>query len=356
MRKGGFINYFGLQRFGTSAVGTHEIGRALLQSDWTLATELILSPRPGEAPDVAAARAAWADGQNAKEALTRMPRRAVAERALLEAFAKEGGMTDKLGAIARIPKNLRLMYVHAYQSALWNKSVSERVRLYGAGKPVVGDLVLLEGSGDEEVDMDVDNDDADKRRGNGPMTVSDAVRLSKVAKVKALDEQDLASGAYSIEDVVMPLPGFAVEYPAGPVGQLYRSLMRDDGLDPDDMFRKQKDFSMVRCRTSWRHMSSQLTSRRRVARTARLSTSRRMSRIASCCTSRPMRTLRRRTRTPRWVATSCKLRSGIQAPGRHRTASMSRCRSSLRSAQALTLRWPCESSRGATRPRAITLA
>lgn len=36
------------------------------------------------------------------------------------------------------------MYIHAYQSYVWNAIVSERIKMYGAGSPVVGDLVYEE--------------------------------------------------------------------------------------------------------------------------------------------------------------------------------------------------------------------
>lgn len=34
------------------------------------------------------------------------------------------------------------MYVHAYQSYVWNAIVSERIKVYGCERPVVGDLVF----------------------------------------------------------------------------------------------------------------------------------------------------------------------------------------------------------------------
>jgi tRNA pseudouridine13 synthase len=47
------------------------------------------------------------------------------------------------------------MYIHSYQSYIWNAIVSQRVRTYGASEPVVGDLVF-ENEPDCQVSEDSD--------------------------------------------------------------------------------------------------------------------------------------------------------------------------------------------------------
>lgn len=46
LKKNGFINYYGLQRFGTHGISSHEIGKNLLLGKFLDAFDLILKPRP----------------------------------------------------------------------------------------------------------------------------------------------------------------------------------------------------------------------------------------------------------------------------------------------------------------------
>ncbi|KAG2056320.1 tRNA pseudouridine synthase D [Suillus hirtellus] len=253
----GFINYYGMQRFGTAAVPTHSIGLAILKSDWHKAVSLILQNRPGEHPEVVAARDAWLVDGDLDRALALMPRRVVAERCILESYKKQGGETrNAMGALSTIPRNLRLMYVHAYQSYVWNAIVSERIRIHGPDKAVPGDIVFesepaTKGENGENDGMEVDDDagnDNEKQatteeKGMSSRERKQAAKAAYVApSIKILTEEN--AHQYSIFDVIMPLPGRDVDYPGGTLGERYREFLRLDGLDPDNFIRKQKEYTL----------------------------------------------------------------------------------------------------------------
>lgn len=69
IKENGFINYYGLQRFGNSAtVPTFVIGKALLQGKWSEAVELIMKPRDGEPEFMAKMRDFWWQTRDAEGA------------------------------------------------------------------------------------------------------------------------------------------------------------------------------------------------------------------------------------------------------------------------------------------------
>ncbi|XP_066038971.1 pseudouridylate synthase 7 homolog isoform X5 [Chamaea fasciata] len=120
LREIGFINYYGMQRFGTTAVPTYQIGRAILQNNWNEVMDLILKPRPG------------------------------AEKGYLVKCREEWAKTkDPAAALKKLP-------VKSYQSYVWNNMVSKRIEEYGL-RAVPGDLILKGATAVHIEEGDVDN-------------------------------------------------------------------------------------------------------------------------------------------------------------------------------------------------------
>lgn len=106
------------------------------------------------------------------------------------------------------------MYIHAYQSYLWNSAASHRLATYGAEAAVVGDLVLPRGSkaaggeaGDGAAAGDATAQNAPEQE-EGDRADGEARREPHVVTA-----EEAAAGAFSIEDVVLPMPGKWTRYP-----------------------------------------------------------------------------------------------------------------------------------------------
>jgi tRNA pseudouridine13 synthase len=137
--KGGFPNYFGYQRFGERRVTNHLIGRLLLQGDFEGAARLFLGAHEGGMEGDEARRNFWETG-DVDRALEEFPNFLRYERTLLHMY-KETGSWKR--AFLSLPLPIMRIFIHSYQSYLFNLYVSRRIEdglpLNGA---LVGDVVV----------------------------------------------------------------------------------------------------------------------------------------------------------------------------------------------------------------------
>ena len=272
----GFINYYGLQRFGSFAASTDAVGLKMIQNDLKGAiddllaySETALAAANGTLEDTlvlvsqddrnrAKALHLWKTKGKGGPALDMLPRKFAAERNIIQHLSSRNGKTgqhdrttDWQGALMCVPRNLRLIYVHAYQSLVWNTVAGKRWVTYG-DKVVEGDLVLVhehrdkeEGKAASTTTQSVDQD--------GEMIINPEGNDSSFAagdrfeRARPLSAEEAASGKYSIFDVVLPQPGFDVEYPKNEIGRFYEEFMgseRGGGLDPHNMRRGWREVSL----------------------------------------------------------------------------------------------------------------
>lgn len=244
----GWINYFGHQRFGSFATGTNKIGMLILSGRLEEAVNSILeydpsvledppsadlprsSPRHDEYNRALACRL-LREGEADKAAKT-LPKRFAAESALIAHLGRPGSGRDFAGALLRLPRGLRTLYMHAYQSFVWNHAASRRWELYGP-RVVAGDLVAdaKPSAASQEVGEE-EEEDADEA----------------IVSARALSEEEAASGRYSVSDVVLPTAGTDTILPANEVGAFYREFMlrpENGALDPLNLPRHHKEFSVA---------------------------------------------------------------------------------------------------------------
>jgi tRNA pseudouridine13 synthase len=292
----GFLNYYGLQRFGTHSIGTHSIGMKILKGDLKGAVDGILSYDPALAAldldqddqaangttvktliprdDISRAKAihAFRSGLKASESLCHVPGpRFSAEKGMITFLSKKDhktgakpNETDFQGAILQIQRNLRLMYIHAYQSFVWNTVAGKRWQTYG-GQVVEGDLVIVGDKEREEGNANGSNTRKNEVDENGePIvhpTASTALGTEEAAnaphdddytddpfiRARPLSKDEAESNRYSIFDVVLPLPGYDVLYPSNVIGEFYKEFMASEiggELDPHNMRRAWKEISL----------------------------------------------------------------------------------------------------------------
>ncbi|NXI54121.1 PUS7L protein, partial [Chloroceryle aenea] len=199
----GFVNYYGPQRFGQGQnVQTDQIGLALLNEKMVKAVKLFFTPEDTDDP-VNNAKRYFLQTEDAKGTLIMLPEFKVREKMLLRALNRYGvnheGCTK---GWLNIPHSMRIFYVHAYCSKIWNEAASYRLKIYGS-KVVEGDLVFSEEN-------------------------SESVSLND--KVHVVTAPEESANKYSINQVVLPMVGHSIKYPSNKVGQWYHERLSKDEL------------------------------------------------------------------------------------------------------------------------------
>ncbi len=137
----GFPNYFGIQRFGSVRSITHLIGKDLVRGDIEGAVMRYAANPLDENSEANDARRTLQETKDFERALNEYPMKLTFERMMIGHLKDNPG--DYLGALRTLPYNLLMMFVHAYQSYLFNRTLSERIRRgMSIKEPEVGDLIL----------------------------------------------------------------------------------------------------------------------------------------------------------------------------------------------------------------------
>jgi tRNA pseudouridine13 synthase len=203
---GGFPNFFGHQRFGTLRPITHIVGKKIMEGDFGGAVHTYLGdPVEIEGEETFSARQAFEKDGDYAEALRTYPKYLGFERAMLNHMVKNED--DFVGAVAVLPKNLTWMFVHAYQSFLFNKILSRRIEQgLLSNEPLPGDIILppdANGLPDHKKYIDVTEDN-----------------IEKVTR-KVREKKAFLSGL---------VPGTESRFADGMQGEIERKVLEQEGL------------------------------------------------------------------------------------------------------------------------------
>ncbi|ROI15418.1 Pseudouridylate synthase 7 homolog-like protein [Anabarilius grahami] len=204
----GFVNYYGPQRFGSgSCVQADQIGLVLLKEEMEASVKLFFTPEDGDDLQNKAKRHFLLTG-NAKESLALMPAYKARERLMLRALHRYGsGQEGCIRGWLSLPHSMRVFYLHSYCSRVWNEAAKYRLQKLGF-KAVQGDLVW---AGSE----------------TGLKSSTEELNAPQVHVVASEEEKN---EVFSLDQVILPMPGNSVKYPENLLGQWYQDRLAQDGL------------------------------------------------------------------------------------------------------------------------------
>jgi tRNA pseudouridine13 synthase len=203
----GAPNFFGVQRFGENRPVTHIVGEAIVRGNFKeAALTYIAKPFPDETDEIRKARQYVLDTGDFKEGLKIYPVRLQFERAMMNHLVAHAD--DYTGAFRVLSPKLREMFLHAYQSYIFNIILSRRIasglsihEAYG------GDIVCFKNE----------------------MGMPDTSRLQKVTKDNNEGINNLINRGRAF--VTAPLVGYDTQFADGKPGEIERTVVSELNID-----------------------------------------------------------------------------------------------------------------------------
>ena len=203
MQQKGVPNYFGVQRFGETRPVTHKVGEALARGKIEEAVYVYLALAfSGEPERTREARERLWVSRDIPSARKDFPEYLHHELAMLNYLAEHPG--DYAHSFDVLSVNLKRLFVHAYQSYLFNKILSHRLDAkLELDRAVEGDVVCFAKEGLPDMDK------------------QQAVTMENIEAVRRLAERGRAF-------VTLPLIGFETKLAEGIQGEIERAVLNDE--------------------------------------------------------------------------------------------------------------------------------
>ncbi|KAK8791858.1 hypothetical protein WA158_005235 [Blastocystis sp. Blastoise] len=201
----GFINYYGLQRFGLAekeGFSSDSIGLSILRNNYQEVIEKLLDESIH--PLFAYSYSLYKQGIKQNKAIDVIPIQFQQERQIISSLYTSKG--NYLTAFASISLQKRLFYIHSFQSLLFNKMASFRISSFW-NKTIPGDFIIQ----DSESTIKINNT-------NTPNYMPSISILNKDNYTK-----------YTMDKIVLPIPGQYTQIPAY-MSSYYSKLLNDYNL------------------------------------------------------------------------------------------------------------------------------
>ena len=143
LKQQGFLNLFGIQRFGQYRPNSHNVGRYLLEGNYKRAfNEFVSIVYSTESPHLQQIRGSIKNEEDFENAYKIFPISLYYERALIKHMLDHPG--DYQGSFEVIQRDLKTLFISAFQSSLFNKMITLRIKKgFSLFKPVKGDVINI---------------------------------------------------------------------------------------------------------------------------------------------------------------------------------------------------------------------